>query len=73
MRTQRTGYESVDLMASMILNLTFSFLISTVSYFISTEYNTDLGGELNFVAIKRGLYSYYLLVINKHLNYLSQL
>lgn len=73
MRTQRTGYESVDLMASVILNLAFSFFISTGSYFISTEYNTDLGGELNFVAIKTGLYSYYLLVINKHLNYLSQL
>lgn len=73
MRTQHKRYESVDLMASMILYLAFSFFISTVLYFISTEYSTDLRGEPNFVAIKRGLYSYYLLIINKHLNYLSQL
>lgn len=73
MRTQHSGYESVNLMASMILDLAFSFSISTVSYFISTECNTDLRGEPNFVAVKRGLYWYYLLIINKHLNYLSQL
>lgn len=38
------GKESADLMASMILYPAFSFSITAVLYFISTEYNTGITG-----------------------------
>ena len=46
------GKESVDLMASMILDPAFSFSITAVLYFISTEYNTDKQDSLILFQLK---------------------